>query len=114
MRFCSYPGCNELVKEGRCEKHGKDRDRYRGTAHERGYTSVWNRESKQFLKENPLCVYCLKEKKVVESKVTDHIIPHKGNMDLFWDRNNWQALCKRCHDMKTVREDGGFGRGSMV
>ena len=43
------------------------------------------------------------------AKVTDHIIPHKRDMKLFWDRNNWQPLCKPCHDTKTAREDGGFG-----
>ena len=23
---------------------------------------------------------------------------------------NWQAMAKTCHDRKTAREDGGFGR----
>jgi 5-methylcytosine-specific restriction protein A len=41
--------------------------------------------------------------------VVDHIIPHKGDKDLFWDSNNWQPLCKTCHDEKTAREDGAFG-----
>ena len=27
----------------------------------------------------------------------DHIIPHRGDRKLFWDRDNWQALCKSCH-----------------
>ena len=35
----------------------------------------------------------------------DHIIPHRGDQKLFWDRNNWQALCKPCHDRKTGKED---------
>jgi 5-methylcytosine-specific restriction enzyme A len=30
-------------------------------------------------------------------------------MTLFWDRNNWQAMAKACHDKKTASEDGGFG-----
>lgn len=24
---------------------------------------------------------------------------------LFWDGSGWQALCKRCHDKMTARED---------
>ena len=28
-----------------------------------------------------------------------------GDPKLFWDRSNWRALCKRCHDQKTGRED---------
>lgn len=43
------------------------------------------------------------------ASVVDHIIPHKGNDDLFWDMSNHQALCKKCHDIKTATEDGGFG-----
>nr|WP_292832122.1 HNH endonuclease signature motif containing protein [Mesorhizobium sp.] len=31
-------------------------------------------------------------------------------MRLFWDRSNWQPLCKPCHDRKTATSDGGFGR----
>jgi len=23
----------------------------------------------------------------------DHVIPHRGNRSLFWDEENWQALC---------------------
>ena len=30
----------------------------------------------------------------------DHIIPHRGDMKLFWDESNWQALCESCHDHK--------------
>lgn len=44
------------------------------------------------------------------AEVVDHKIPHGGDMVLFWDRNNWQALAKACHDRKTATRDGGFGR----
>jgi 5-methylcytosine-specific restriction endonuclease McrA len=30
--------------------------------------------------------------------VADHIIPHRGDEALFWDRTNLQCLCKTCHD----------------
>ena len=30
----------------------------------------------------------------------DHIIPHRGDMRLFWDESNWQALCESWHDHK--------------
>lgn len=42
--------------------------------------------------------------------VVDHIIPHKGDQYLFWDRSNWQPLCKLCHDRKTATEDSQFTR----
>jgi 5-methylcytosine-specific restriction protein A len=47
---------------------------------------------------------------VEPAAVVDHITPHGGDEALFWDRDNWQPLCKPCHDAKTAREDGGFGR----
>lgn len=46
----------------------------------------------------------------MEASIVDHIIPHKGDKQLFWDRDNWQPLCKKHHDRKTATEDGGFGR----
>jgi 5-methylcytosine-specific restriction protein A len=35
-------------------------------------------------------------------------------MALFWDNTNWQAMAKECHDAKTAREDGGFGRAQAT
>lgn len=49
--------------------------------------------------------------KTTAGTVVDHIIPHRGNYDLFWNQDNWQTLCKLHHDQKTAREDGGFGHG---
>ena len=33
--------------------------------------------------------------------LVDHIVPHRGDQALFWDEQNWQPLCKSCHDKKT-------------
>ena len=35
----------------------------------------------------------------------DHIIPHRGDQKLFWDRSNWQPLCEHHHNVKTMTED---------
>jgi 5-methylcytosine-specific restriction protein A len=35
--------------------------------------------------------------------VVDHRVPHRGDDHLFWDRSNWQAMSKPCHDEKTGR-----------
>ena len=48
--------------------------------------------------------------RVTQATVVDHIVPHRGDMRLFWDTKNWQAMAKSCHDRKTARHDGGFGR----
>ncbi len=71
---------------------------------------AWRRLSKSWLAENPLCVMCLANDKIVPAVVTDHIKPHKDNKDLFWDQSNFQSLCKHHHDQKTATRDGGFGR----
>jgi 5-methylcytosine-specific restriction protein A len=102
------------TENGRCEKHRrqdrKEQDERRGSAASRGYDARWARASKAYLAEHPLCVLCEAAGLVVAAQVTDHIKPHKGNEKLFWDQNNWQALCKACHDLKTTRE-GRWGQG---
>ncbi|WP_045573628.1 HNH endonuclease [Desulfosporosinus sp. I2] len=112
-RPCSHPSCPELTSDRYCDKHQKqvtqEYDRRRGSAASRGYGSRWRKASKRFLEEHPLCVACEREGKLTPSKIVDHIKPHKGDMMLFWDESNWQALCKRCHDIKTAREDGRWG-----
>jgi 5-methylcytosine-specific restriction protein A len=87
----------------------KESDERRGTAHERGYGHKWRKARESFIKANPLCVECAKADIVEPATVVDHIIPHKGDIKLFWDRKNWQPLCKQHHDRKTMNE-GSFGR----
>ncbi len=60
------------------------------------------------MRKHPLCVHCDGEGIVEPATVVDHVTPHKGDKTLFWDSSNWQALCKRHHDIKTYRE-GSFG-----
>ena len=73
----------------------------RGNAAARGYDAKWREARKLFLQRNPLCQNCLKNGKVTPATVVDHIVPHRGDPILFWDQENWQALCKSCHDSKT-------------
>jgi len=112
-RPCSHHGCPNLTAERFCEQHKKQeqqrQDRYRGTANERGYGVRWQRARLIYLREHPLCAICMEQGLITAGEVVDHIIPHKGDYELFWDETNWQTLCKRCHDVKTATEDGGFG-----
>jgi cytochrome c553 len=34
-----------------------------------------------------------------------HRKPHKGNIELFFDTRNWQALCAPCHDRHAQSEE---------
>ena len=84
-------------------------ERLRQTSAQRGYGGRWQRYRDTFLAANPLCVRHLAQGQTEPATVVDHITPHKGNEELFWDPDNHQALCKLCHDRKTATEDGGFG-----
>lgn len=112
---CRHAGCSALVRDGGgyCPSHKrvvqKEVDSRRESSTQRGYGYKWQKAREGFLRNHPLCVECGKQGQLVKATIVDHIIPHKGDKDLFWDRNNWQPLCKTCHDAKTAREDGAFG-----
>lgn len=80
------------------------------TAADRGYDHRWRKARAGFLRDNPLCVYCLREGRVEVATVVDHITAHRGDMRLFWDEANWQALCTSCHSSVKQREDGAIYR----
>ena len=110
LRPCNAPGCRELVPYGYCKAHATQRERTRGSAHERGYTRDWAKAAKAFRQEHPTCAECERRGIVKAATCVDHIRPHKGDQALFWSADNWQALCDACHGAKTAKEDGGFGR----
>lgn len=78
----------------------------------RGYGRSWQRSRAAYLADNVWCVVCLARGLYVAAEEVDHIIPHKGDAELFADPDNWQSLCAPCHSFKTATEDGGFGRAS--
>ena len=63
---------------------------------------AWRRARKEFFSEpyNKVCRLCRKRL----ATVVDHIKPHKGDLALFWDRDNWQPACVRCHNAKSATE----------
>lgn len=61
------------------------------------------------LSTEPLCRMCLAKGITEPGDHVDHIIPLAKGGDN--DLSNLQPLCASCHSSKTVREDGGFGRG---
>ncbi len=74
----------------------------RPSAHRRGYGKKWAEAARLFLRRTPFCRYCLLEGVETIATDVDHIDPHRGNQAKFWDRSNWQALCKRCHTRKSA------------
>ena len=110
LHECNQAGCHVLTTERYCNKHKRGYDQHRESASKRGYNRRWQIVSKAYLANHPFCVRCLESGIHTHATVVDHIVPHKGNQSLFWDKSNWQPLCKQCHDKKTATEDGGFGR----
>ena len=74
----------------------------RASEYKKLYDSKWRAYSIRFRLLNPKCVICGEP-----SEVVDHIIPHKGNKDIFWDKRYHQALCKRCHDSDKAKIENG-------
>ncbi len=81
------------------------------------YNNRWDKARLTFLKSHPVCVMCLRQHRAVPATVVDHIKPHKlkealngGTQEeiakaqkLFWDKANWQPLCKQHHDSTKQR-----------
>jgi 5-methylcytosine-specific restriction protein A len=84
----------------------------RQSSSKRGYGRRWREESKEFLKLHPFCQCddCRRLAIPLRATIVDHSIPHRGDRELFWDKSNWRAMAKVCHDRKTAKRDGGFGR----
>lgn len=117
LQPCARPGCPFLASVGRyCVEHAKAEnaqkkqyDRQRGSSAKRGYGRKWQNYRKIYLAEHPLCMRCKKKGRIMPAIVVDHIKPHKGDCNLFWQISNHQALCVRCHNKVTAQYDGGFG-----
>lgn len=108
-------GCPECREQS--DRDTREKERRRGSAAKRLYGHKWRKMTDLWLRqrENRNCFYCLQKNppKKRTPTVVDHFIPHKGDLNLFWDRSNWRPSCKQCHDRKTATEDGGFGRPAV-
>ena len=109
---CAHPSCGALTNGRYCPAHHQDKSNYRHTktAAQRGYGTAWRKLRLIVLRrDNGLCQYCLKEGRVKQAQVIDHIKPKcAGGTD---DIDNLQSLCHKCHNRKTSTEDskgGGF------
>jgi 5-methylcytosine-specific restriction endonuclease McrA len=110
---CKTAGCSGLTRRifcPRCELAGKTKEA-RPNSYQRGYDKEWFGYRNWFLSVHRFCADPFKRHLIPEvATVVDHIQPHKGDVILFWNKDNHQALCKSCHDFKTATRDGGFGR----
>ncbi len=77
---------------------------YSDSEHAKLYNSKrWRSLRLQYIKYNTLCVQCKDRDRIVAAKVIDHIIPVSEGGS-FYEWNNLQSLCTRCHAIKTGKE----------
>jgi len=105
LRFCSVAGCRALTRGGACPTHRRrETQRRRSAGAKHLYGHGWRAARRDYLAAHPACTAC-----GAPATVVDHRRAHRGDPALFWDRSNWQPLCKPCHDQRT--DEGDFGRG---
>lgn len=72
------------------------------------YDRRWQKQRRQHLRENPLCVICASNGYLTPAEVVDHVEPHRGDKNAF-RLGKLQSLCKLCHDKsKQQVEKNGF------
>ena len=60
-------------------------------------TARWRRARAAYLRDNPSCTLCAQAGRTTLATVVDHVDPHRGDLEIFWDSTRWQALCQTCH-----------------
>jgi HNH endonuclease. len=95
----------------RVERTASWRDRKQSSS-ARGYGYEWQQARAEHLRQYPLCRMCQRRGRVVAARIVDHVVPHRGDMTLFWDRSNWQSLCVHCHNAVKQRTEHAQLRGS--
>src|SRR5688572_20756399 len=109
LRPCLEPGCPSFAeRRGRCVVHATEfrRPQLRFQQGPVNYGRAWKTARAIYLREHPWCVDCLTENKQIPATELDHKIPHRGDVEQFWNREQWQGLCRSHHAAKTAREVG--------
>lgn len=117
-KLCKKCGCGRTAIPGKnyCNKHSQlEGTQQKKVFTKRGKSSEWHnlyntqewkRRSKAFLARYPTCFICGKP-----AKIADHIQPHRGDLNLFYDESNLQPMCWSCHSRKTFAENNYFKKG---
>ncbi len=87
------------------------------------HSTKWAVASAAFVKQYPLCVLCAVHGMFNQSAsvdvvkrqrtlVVDHIERHREDINLFWNTDNWETLCRTpCHDADKARHERSGGNG---
>jgi 5-methylcytosine-specific restriction enzyme A len=72
----------------------------------------WKLLRNEQLSRLPLCQRCLSHGRATAATVAHHIVPHKGDPELFW-HGRLASSCTDCHDIDEQRIERG-GRPRQV
>lgn len=104
-RYCSK--CRvPHAKSEKCPKRSKKaalKDRFRGSASERGYDTSWKKFRKSWLIDHPYCEDCKLESKVKKATDVHHIKKVSEYPELKLDPTNVMSLCHSHHSIRTYR-----------
>lgn len=71
---------------------------------------AWKRNRLEQLRKQPLCERCLTRGVYTLANVAHHVVPHKGDYNLFWN-GELASSCESCHNIDEQRiERGGKPR----
>jgi 5-methylcytosine-specific restriction protein A len=103
LRPCAEPRCPTLIASGsRCPAHARAKEHERPEYRRLYWTQAWKDIRSEALRQQPLCVACLRVGTYTQGTEVDHVIPHKGDSALFFNINNVQVLCATHHGQKTA------------
>ena len=121
-KLCQFSSCNEMAEPGHtyCKTHlveskkkhqewlkNHKKKPFENAVRTNNYnTSEWKALRREVLKRD--CYQCCQCGITAEESgfplEIHHIIPPKGNKELFYDKNNCVTLCKLCHARITQQE----------
>ena len=122
-KLCNYSGCNEIAEPGHiyCEKHLAESQKkheewmqnhnkkkpFENAVRTNNYNNAEWRSLRKKVLERDFYRCCQCGATAEESGLAlqiHHIIPPKGNKELFFDINNCVTLCHACHARITQEE----------
>ena len=110
LKPCSYPGCANLVRSGRCAKHQIEQNKsefqqYRDPNIQKLYDRRWREVRLKYLASHPWCEECLRANIYEPATDVHHVQRHGGEPSIFRS-SPLMALCHRCHSRITANEVG--------
>src|SRR4051812_30753896 len=74
----------------------------------------WNAIRRAQLKREVNCRLCVHRGRMTPAVAVDHVEPHRGRRDWFFNTFNLQSLCLHCHNSIKKRMESGKSSGAAL